>query len=264
MRTGLFPAIFLMPFLAAASASAAPCEHEDFETSVSGSSECLLMRRYGSAEPAAMIVWLHGNVTSDGPANSHFRLAQKAAADLAENNVLAVALVRPGYPDGTGAYSSGDDNHRADNWDYATIMEIGSAIERLRRRYKPKKLILAGHSGGAAIAAALMGMKPKLAEGALLIACPCDLAAWRARRPGRPWISENPIRWAGQLDPTARIVALTGSQDDTTRPELSKIYVERLKARGIDAVFETVPDAGHIDILKSSAVAQATVRMIRR
>ncbi|MDO8930811.1 MAG: hypothetical protein Q7U97_00310, partial [Rhodocyclaceae bacterium] len=72
-----------------------------------------------------MVVWLHGNVSSGGPANSHFRIAQKAATDFAAENVLALALVRPGYPDGTGESSSGNDNGRGDNWQHATIAAIG-------------------------------------------------------------------------------------------------------------------------------------------
>ena len=136
---------------------------------VSGQNECLLMRRYGSVAPVTMLVWLHGNVSTGGPANSHFRVAQKAAADLAADHVLSVALVRPGYPDGTGAYSSGSDNGRIDNWTQAVAAEIGTVIARLRTRFRPQTVILIGHSGGAAIAASLLGMKPDLAGAAILI-----------------------------------------------------------------------------------------------
>jgi pimeloyl-ACP methyl ester carboxylesterase len=256
---------FLMTLLMlTAGAQAAPCEREDFETRVSGASECLIMKRYGTTEPATMIVWLHGNVSTGGPANSHFRIAEQVAADLATEKVLAIALVRPGYPDGTGAYSSGDDNGRADNWQQATIAEIGTVIERLRDRYRPRKLVIVGHSGGAAIAAVLMGMKPQLAQAALLVACPCDMVAWRFGRRGPPWASEDPLRWVEKVAASARIVALTGSRDETTQPMLAKRYVERLKARGIDAAFELVPDAGHIDILRTPALTKATADIVRR
>lgn len=259
-----FMASFLMLAGAAAGTLAAPCAVEDFETRVSGTSECLIMQRYGATEPAAMIIWLHGNVTSGGPANAHFRIAAQAAADLAAEKVLAVALVRPGYPDGTGAYSSGSDNGRADNWQKATITEIGTVIERLRLHYKPRTVVIVGHSGGAAIAAVLMGMKPQLAQAALLVSCPCDMVAWRLGRHGGPWASEDPLRWTGEVDASARIVALTGRKDGTTRPELASSYIERLKARGVDATFELVPDVGHVDILGSPALVEATARLVRR
>lgn len=243
---------------------AAPCETEDFETKVSGASECLLMRRYGSAEPATMVVWLHGNVSSGGPANSHFRIAEKAAADFAAEKVLVLALVRPGYPDGTGESSSGNDNGRADNWQRATIIEIGTAIERLRVRYKPGAVIIVGHSGGAAITAVLLGMKPELADAAILVACPCDLVAWRMGRSRIPWSSEDPLQWVQSVNSATRVIALTGSDDGTTAPALGETYVERLKARGVDASFQLVPGMGHIDVLRSSAISDATFRLLRR
>jgi len=253
-----------MLLVTATGAFGAPCEMEDFETKVSGESECLLMRRYGSTKPTTMVVWLHGNVTSGGPANSHFRIAQKAAADFVAENVLALALVRPGYPDGTGESSSGNDYGRADNWPRAIIADIGTAIERLRLKYKPDAVIIAGHSGGAAIAAVLLGMKPQLADAAILVACPCDLVAWSAGRRGMPWVSENPMQWVDKVSPATKVIALTGSRDDTTAPELGKTYVEGLKARGIDAIFQLVPGAGHIDVLRSPAVSDATSRLLRR
>jgi pimeloyl-ACP methyl ester carboxylesterase len=203
-------------------------------------------------------------VTAGGPANSHFLIAQKMAVDFTAENVLAVALVRPGYPDGTGESSSGNSYGRADNWPRTNVAEIGAAIERLRNKYKPYTVIIVGHSGGAAIAAVLLGMKPNLADAAVLVACPCDLVAWRAGRRGAPWVSENPIQWVEKVSSAAKVIALTGSKDDTTVPGLAETYVERLKARGIHAVFQLVPDMGHIDVLRSPAVSEAVSRLLRR
>ncbi|MBI4763620.1 MAG: alpha/beta fold hydrolase [Deltaproteobacteria bacterium] len=256
--------IVLYLLLISVGAYAAPCEREDFETRVSGGTECLLMRRYGSLKPTTMVLWIHGNITSGGPANSHFRIAQKVAEDHTSENVLALALVRPGYPDGTGKSSSGNDYGRADNWSRATIDDIGAAIERLRDKYKPSTVLLVGHSGGAAIAAVLLGMKPQLAEGAVLVACPCDLITWRAGRRGGTWISEDPMRWIDKVSPTVKVIALTGSRDDTTAPELARTYIEGLKARGIDAHFQIVPGLGHVDLITSPAVEKATSKLIHR
>jgi hypothetical protein len=74
----LFAAAFIL-WIAAAGGLEASCRNEDFETRISGGSECLLMRRYGSNRPAAMVVWLHGNLTSGNPASHHFPVAQEAA-----------------------------------------------------------------------------------------------------------------------------------------------------------------------------------------
>lgn len=250
--------------LAAVDSPAAQCADEDFETRVSGESECLLMRRYGPSDPKTLVVWLHGNVSTGGPANSHFRVAENAAADFAADRLLFVALVRPGYPDGSGAYSSGSDHGRADNWPRATVHEIGTVIERLKNRYKPDTLIIIGHSGGAAITAVLLGMRPELADGAVLIGCPCDMVTWRQGRSRTPWTSEDPLSWTRQVRPTAKVIALTGSLDETTAPALAMTYIARLRQHGIDAVFQTIPDAGHIDILKFPTINAATASLLKR
>lgn len=264
MKPGAVRSLLLALLAAPTVAVAAPCRNEDFETTVSGQDECLLMRRYGSVTPETMLVWLHGNVSSGGPASSHFRVAQKAADELGADRVLSVALVRPGYPDGTGAYSSGSDNGRVDNWTQPVVAEIGTVIGRLRNRFRPQTVILIGHSGGAAISAALLGLKPDLAEAAILIGCPCDMQAWRAGRSRTPWRSEDPMNWVAAVPTPTRVIALTGSRDDTTRPALATTYVARLKARGIDAEFRLVADAGHIDILGSPAITAAAAELIRR
>ncbi len=241
---------------------AAPCEAEDFETKVTGESECLLMKRYGPAAPKILVVWLHGNVSTGGPANSHFKLAEKTARDFSADSVLAVALVRPGYPDVTGAYSSGSDNGRADNWRRQTVMEIGAVIGRLKQRFNPQTTLIVGHSGGAAISAVLLGLLPELADSAILIGCPCDMTAWRAGRSRTPWLSEDPLDWVGQVKPNARIIALTGSLDTTTAPELARTYITRLQGRKIQASFSALPEVGHIDVLKSQAVMEAISELI--
>jgi pimeloyl-ACP methyl ester carboxylesterase len=257
-----YVALLLTWLLCASAAVAAPCAAQDFETQVSGESHCLLMRRYGPQNPDVMVVWLHGNVSTGGPANSHFRIAEQTAQLLGAHRLMAVALVRPGYPDGTGAQSSGSDNGRADNWPRQTVADIGRAIAALREHYQPRTLILVGHSGGAAIAAVLMGLQPGLAQAAVLLACPCDMRTWRAHRVERPWSSEDPLQWTSETPSSVRVLALTGTRDDTTDPSLARTYIERLQARGMDAVFEAVPDAGHIDLLRTRVPVDAVSRLL--
>lgn len=254
--------LLVIGLILSAQTEAATCVAEDYQARVSGESECLLMRRYGADQPETMLVWLHGNVSTGGPANSHFKLAEAAAKEFAANRVISVALVRPGYPDGTGEYSSGSDNGRADNWHQQTVKEIGTVIIRLKKHFNPRTTILIGHSGGAAISAVLLGMQPELADSVILIGCPCDMITWRIGRSRTPWLSEDPLAWINQVKPTARVIAITGSQDQTTPPQLVKTYIHRLQERGVDASFILVPEAGHIDILRSQAITDAISRFL--
>jgi pimeloyl-ACP methyl ester carboxylesterase len=263
MRAGSFLALLLLA--AATAALAEPCATDDFESRVTGVSQCLLMRRYGPADPAAMVVWLHGDVSAGGPANYHFPIAQKAAGDFAADRILSIALVRPGYPDGSGESSSVSFSNggRSDHYTRENIGEVGAAIEKLRSRFKPQTVILVGHSGGAATAAVLLGMRPQLAEAAVLVSCPCEIGRWRAGR--RSWErSENPLDWAARTAPSARVIALTGSADDNTSPALAKLYVDALSARGVDAAFAPVEGATHNSAFRSAQVSEAIARLIRR
>lgn len=255
-------AVFAVLLMLSFGVAATPCETEDFLTKVSGGSECLVMRRYGSSDPSTLVVWLHGNISTGGPANSHFKLAEATAKTFESEQMLAVALVRPGYPDGTGEYSSGSDNGRADNWHRQTVVDVGSAIGRIKKRFNPKTTLIVGHSGGAAIAAVLLGLQPDLADAAVLIGCPCDMVSWRLGRSRTPWMSEDPLAWINQVSAHAKVTALTGDQDNTTPSALAKTYISRLHERSIKATFVPVPEAGHIDLLKSQLVMDAISELI--
>jgi pimeloyl-ACP methyl ester carboxylesterase len=239
-------------------ANAAPCTADD-DTRVTGIGECLLMRRFGPEKPEAMVVYLHWDTSAGGPANYHFPIAQRASS----STILAVALVRPGYPDGSGNTSSGEAYGRSDNYTKDNIAEVGAAVERLRQRFKPGKVIVVGHSGGAAIAAVLLGMQPKLADGTVLVACPCDIWLWRAGT--RPWTrSENPMSWIDKVDPSTHPVAITGTKDGNTSQELAQKFVNALKMRGVDAVFVSAPDATHNNAFTSRQVAEAVGKQLGR
>lgn len=245
---------------------AGACGDEDFATAVAGRSGCLVMRKYGFAGPAApraMLVWLHGDLVAGGAANYLFPLAEQAATEFAAEKVLSVALVRPGYQDGSGNYSAGNCYRRLDSYTRENITEIGAAIERLRQRFKPNRVILVGDAGGAAIAAVLLGMQPKLAEGALLVGCPCDLVRWRGDR--RPWTaSENPLTWAGKVPPATDVIVLTGADDTDTVPVLGLFYADVLKGRGVHAAFQMIPDTTHENAIASPAVTAALGTLLRK
>jgi len=245
--------------------SASPCDRDDFESQVSGASQCLLMKRYGTASPKGMVIWLHGDLSSGAPANYHFALAEQTAQLYSAREVMAVAIVRPGYPDGSGRSSSVDSSHagRSDHYTRENILEIAGAITHLRKKFSPDHVILVGHSGGAAISAVIAGMQPGLIDALVLVACPCDLARWRLGR--REWTrSESPSAWIDKVPVTTRIFALTGSKDNNTSPELADIYTKGQRTRGLDATFEMIPDATHNSAIRAAPVFHAIARALDR
>ena len=119
-------------------------------------------------------------------------------------------------------------------------------LKRLKKEYRSSRVILIGHSGGSAYAGVLLGSRPGIASGAVLVSCPCNVQRWREQRGGGVWArSQSPSNFVAKIPVATRLVAITGASDDNTPPQLAQDYVAALNARGIKASFVSVPGAGH-------------------
>ena len=219
------------------------CLDPDNLTQARGKEYCLVIRTKFSQfadSPSTLIVFLHGDVSKGGPADYQFRsLGQYASSD-----VIAVAMLRPGYYDRYNNRSTGSNNGRRDSYTRENVEAIADALSTLKRHHKVKHLVVLGHSGGAAIAGVILGYQPGLVDGAILISCPCNLARWRADR--RPWMrSLSPHKYVDEVPVQAKILAITGANDHDTKPYLAKEYVSSLRDRGIDASVVIIADGSH-------------------
>ena len=255
--------IALSLLLTSLAANAEPCPDDNDGTRVTGVSQCLLTHHFGPPAAEHLLVWLHGDVSSGGAAKYHLPVAKRTTEALAAGTVNSVALIRPGYPDGSGESSSVDPRHdgRSDHYTRENVSEVAAAIRNLKKRYQSKRVTVIGHSGGAATTAIILGMEPGLVDSAVLVSCPCDLVAWRANR--KAWSrSENPMVWMETTGPATRVIALTGSRDDNTVPDIAKRYVEALIERGIRARFAEIPNASHNEAFKASEVMEAITELL--
>jgi dienelactone hydrolase len=211
---------------------------------VPGGGLCLAAATYdrqGGSAPT-LVVFLHGDAYSGGPADYLYEYAYR----FAKPGVVSVALLRPGYSDKTGRTSQGTHYGRSDSYTPGNIAAVGGAIEALQKHFRPRRTIVVGHSGGAAIAGVLIGKKPGLIQGAVLVSCPCDIARWTSERGWRPWTrSESPSSYITKVPPSTTVAAITGANDDNTRPRLAQDYASSLAKRGVRARFELVKGAGH-------------------
>jgi pimeloyl-ACP methyl ester carboxylesterase len=230
---------------------------------VTGGKECLVIKTYRGADignEPNLIVVLHGNASKGGPATFHYAVAQA----LAVPNVVAVAMIRPGYYGETGHISTGSDLGRNDNYTAEVIDNIADAVRTLKDVYKPRKVIMVGHSGGAAIAAVTLGRFPRLINGAVLVGCPCGTGNWRIGEPGSLMAhSENAARWVERIPGDAHVAVLVGSDDTRTPPFVSERYVALLKARGIAAILTEIPQADHDAAFRSRTTLMTALELIR-
>lgn len=223
---------------------------------------------FGPAAPRdvrTLVVLLHGD--GDGAVPTSFAGAAQKLAD-AIPHARAVALLRPGYHDDAGNHSPGSrggmggDSYTADR-----IAAVADTIKGWRTRYPQARTILVGQSGGAAMAAALVGLRPGLVDGVVLAGCPCMLPEWRKFRAkqghgafGAPAGSFDPLMTVGGVAPVTRVALLVGADDKETPQRFSRAYAEALALRGIATDYRVLPGRGH-DLLGDPDLIDAVRRM---
>ena len=237
------------------------CSPADNTSRVSGGNFCLVIRTFGESGAAPVLyVVLHGDTSAGGPSTFHYSVAEALQRGGPAGSV-AVAMIRPGYYDNAGNTSTGSNYGRRDSYTAENIAAIAGAIRTLKTVHGAQRVVLVGHSGGAAIAGVILGKFPGLADGAVLVSCPCDIAAWRLAH-GTAWgQSESPSDYVDRIPAKTHVVAVSGEADTNTNPTLSRDYVESLKQHSIDARFEIVPNANHNSALRSPAVLSAALAL---
>ncbi len=195
----------------------------------------------GGSRPV-LAVFVHGDVSAGGPADYMYSYARQFASG--RKNVVAVALLRPGYYDRTGHRSDGSDNGRRDTFHSGNNSAVAGAIRELRQRYNARSVVALGHSGGAGTIGVVAGNNPGLINGLVLVSCPCDVPAWNASRGRRPGAAQSPVDYVSGIPGGTPIVAVTGQADDNTHPALATDYVAKAQARGLPAKAQIV-GGGH-------------------
>ncbi len=190
----------------------------------------------------ALVIFLHGDVSSGRPANYMHDYAQRVAE---EHGVTAVALLRPGYPDGEGRRSPGSNHGRRDHYTAENNRLVTETIANLSAAAGDPRTIAVGHSGGAAQLGAVIGQSPGIVDVAILASCPCNVPQWRRTRRSEWPRSQSPSDFVGGVDPDTVVIGVTGDDDSNTRPGLGSYYTQQLSMRGIDASFVSVPGGGH-------------------
>ncbi|HVX50569.1 MAG TPA: alpha/beta fold hydrolase [Chitinophagaceae bacterium] len=215
-----------------------------------------------------LVVVLHGDAPFNNPGYQYI-LASLIARQ--NTNTIAVAILRPGYTDSEGVRSPGIRGlTTGDNYTPQVVDGIAAAINNLKELYHPGKTIIAGHSGGSAITADIIGRHPGVADAAVLVSCPCNVPEWRAHMKmlqhnapiwDKPVKSLSPNTLVDSIDMRTKIVVVTGENDDVAPTALSVNYYKQLKQRGLDAQLVTVNGAGH-EIFLTASVRNAVSTLL--
>ena len=218
-----------------------------------------LSRVTPGSRPTVVLV-LHGDSPIGRPTIQDV-FARRASEQL--TNVVVVGLLRPGYTDGAGHTSDGERGRATgDNYTPQVIDAVRDVITALRKEYDAGRVVLVGHSGGAAIAANLLGRWPEDVNAALLISCPCNVWAWRTHMMKSylwpygpmalvfklPTDSVSPLDLADRVSPRVTVRMLVGEHDDVAPPSLTREYEAALKRHGANVRVTVAPGLPH-DIL---------------
>lgn len=167
-------------------------------------------------------------------------------------DVVAAGLLRPGYTDNAGDRSDGDrGDARGDNFTIEVTDAVATGVRTLKERYKARRVIMVGHSGGATIAAIALGRHPDLADAMLLVACGCGATR-----------SLQPLDYVSGIRQGSTLRLLVGEQDEVTPPELSQRYAGALQKRGVDAQVTVLPGLAH-NIMFTAPVFAEIARLLK-
>lgn len=242
--------------------TAPECKEPDNINRVLGDGECLVIHTSGQAsENTTLLVFLHGD-GSRGGSSSYF---YDDADQYGKKGLVAVAMIRPGYFDGNGQHSTGTSYRKeGDGYRSHIVSSVANAIETLKKKHHAQKVIVVGHSGGAAITGVILGKYPNLVDRALLLACPCDVPQWRIKRRGRnTWTrSLSPHNFTDSVK-AGKVIAVTGTNDNNTYPVLAEEYVQDLTQNGVSARFVSATGKSHNSVVTSAEAKAALDELLQ-
>jgi pimeloyl-ACP methyl ester carboxylesterase len=149
-----------------------------------------------------------------------------------------------------------------DNYTPEVVNAVAAVLSELKDKYHPRRVILVGHPGGAAIVGDLLGRQGTTVDGALLVSCPCDLAEWRKHMPSvkggpiweRPVRSLSPLALVDSVPTSAKIWLLVGRDDQIAPSALTLAYAEALRNRNVAVNVTIAPGLGHNILLEPVAM----------
>ena len=205
-----------------------------------------------------LIIVLHGDSPA-GPPTYQYRFAERAAAAIPD--AVVAAVLRPGYSDGEDRSDGMRGETTGDNYTPEVINAVATVLSELKTKYHPRRVILVGHSGGAAITANLLSQQGIAADAALLVSCPCDLAAWRKHMQSikggaiweRPVRSLSPIEQVDGIPTSTKVSLLVGSDDQVAPPELTTAYADALRKHDVAVDVTIAPGLAHNILLEPIA-----------
>lgn len=230
-------------------------------TTSKGSLHLKTYKNVNTQDSVNLVIVIHGDAPFEKP-DYQYHFAENIARQ--NKNTIAIGILRPGYTDPDNNTSNGIKGFTTgDNYTLAVNEAIAEAILQLKKSYHPIKTILIGHSGGAAIAGDIIGLKPNLVNSAILVSCPCNLPEWRKYMHTKQMLnlawwfnfqSISPIAVADSISEETEVTIVVGDKDDVAPVYLSKEYYDKLKSLNKKCKLVLIPNEGHEILLNDKVM----------
>ncbi len=235
------------------------CLNSNNITRVATNGECLALQTYfGKTMPSphpVLLVFIHGDGIPGGAPSDYLKYQ---ATKFIARDVVPVVLIRPGYYDSYGHYSTGESyafaGHGYPNDSYRphTVATLAAAIKSLKNFYQARCTILVGHSGGGMMSGIILGKYPGLANGAVLASVVGDVHVWaRKHKYGSYPNSLSADDFINQIPKRDFVYIVSGTKDQNTYPAMSHAYYKQLKTAGINAHWYTEIGGTHNSVVLS-------------
>lgn len=242
---------------------------DNFTSSVKTSDGCFAIEFLKNVEPVAgnpLVVFIHGDGGPIRRSTEAYREDYAEQFSLLKNAGINIAVVlRPGHRLPDWSQTSGYPATKNDNYTGDIIEGIAEVLNRLRDHYKPGKLILLGHSGGAMISGIIAGRHPGAADAAVLVAWGCNTRKWRQwridskGRRGQWYDSLSAHDFLKGIPKNMPVIAVTGAKDTNTKPSFAIDCVNQMKALGLNAEMREFEGFNHSRMFSSSHVTDAVL-----
>lgn len=238
------------------------CHVSDNIHRINANGECLAIQTYFyknkiPKKVSNLLVFIHGDGVKGGGASDYLK---SHAAFFSDSKTISTVLIRPGYYDSYGNYSTGEsyafdcEGLPCDGYRNKTIATIAAGIKELKDFYHPSCIILVGHSGGAMMSGVILGKYPNLVNGAVLASTTNNVHEWSKVHQWGSWPNSlSPHNWISKIPKNTFIYIVSGSKDMNTYSKMARMYYDSLINSKLRAYFILVNNGTHNSIVLNEA-----------
>lgn len=255
-------------------ARANACLNPDNINHVAANGECLALQTYtGKSQTLPhpnLLIFIHGDGIPGGGPSDYLKFQ---ATKFTSPHTVAVVMIRPGYYDSYGHYSTGESHafdchgYPCDSYRPKTVATLVAAIKQLKKYHSPRCTILVGHSGGAIMSSIILGKYPNLASGAVLASVVGNIHNWAKKHGwGNYANSLSPNDWIKSIPSKSFVYIISGDNDKNTYPKMTKQFAKQLKNHGVKTTVFHVRNGTHNSVVltNTKALDYAITRALQR